>query len=161
MKTSRQLKIRKEEHDALVALLDHMKRDQWTVNMSYGSPRSEVGALDVNLCGTACCIGGNMFMMMNPVEDDEWRSMGRLDRERYIDSMDDYVSERRPLKRLFYPDHESDKLMKERRIWVDEYGDSDWSKIPPAAVIKAIENFLETGNPKWAAVVDAFAPQSA
>lgn len=49
---------------------------------------------------------------------------------------------RGPIKALFFPDAW-------RRIVPDGFVDFPWKEITPAIAVRAIENFLETGNPGW------------
>lgn len=95
-------------------------------------------------CGTECCIGGWMYVFMQPelkrkngvfVVDDT------QDADNYVDGN---ASE--PLTALFYP------LQKGYAgNWIGGYSDAsiDYEKIPPELAVRAIDNFLEHGKPDW------------
>lgn len=87
-------------------------------------------------CGTVGCIGGNMAMLMGIKP----HNYGTYVDERYArDNLVDYNGNmiRSPsLAPLFYP----------------PLG-LNWDKIGPKQAIKAIDNWLKTGKPKWNAVL--------
>jgi hypothetical protein len=83
-------------------------------------------ALEEGSCGTVGCIGGWM-----------WAAMHR-DRKTVSLSAHNYVKSDKShsLHPLFYPDS-------------DEYDLPDYSIIPPAFALAALDNFLTTGDPDW------------
>ena len=75
-------------------------------------------------CGTIACIGGTMGQIMYP---------GDLNKaHRYVMG----IEEGEPIHRLFFPDY---------RI--------NYEKITRAEAVKAIDNFIAKGDPKWMSIV--------
>lgn len=79
-------------------------------------------------CGTACCIGGSMALRMR---------MSVRDADSYVGdySVPSWASPK-GLQALFFPPQHI-----------------DYDRITPAQAVKAIDNFIETGDPKWNAVL--------
>jgi len=96
--------------------------------------------VDQDGCGTTCCIGGWMYLVMV------------RDGAAPCKSAHEYVALKRSraLAPLFFPftDHN-------RRDLVDENGQSydfPYEEMPPAFGLAAMDNFLATGDPNWPAV---------
>lgn len=159
MKTAEELYITQEEYDALLWVREklasgkiehssHVRAHDGGVhnmfNMSVASaPYS---------CGTVACIGGWMSLKMQDVADAAIEDNLKL---RWITTAhaNNYVGSyagdnehreangrdgRSQLGRLFYP--------KETLAW---------DPITPAQAVRAIDNYLETGQPRWEEIVAA------
>lgn len=93
------------------------------------------GALKLNMqmirssCGTAHCIGGWMYVFLKPSE------VGYHDIWSYVQQGGCTRSQK--LKSLFYPQTLNRK----------------WGNITPAQAVRAIDNFLKDGFPRWRKVV--------
>ena len=151
MKTIAELGISQQEFDALLKTREILSEPDVPMLIAHDDvvPTTKGVLFDMSTssehydCGTALCIGGFMKLFMMGVRP---KSDGRFSitsaREEKIDV---YVMSHnqenagRPIAKLFYP----------------EIGETDvgWSTLTKAEAIKAIDNFLETGNPDWAGVV--------
>jgi hypothetical protein len=111
------------------------------------SPKQQNGfnmnvIVDQDECGTTCCIGGWMFLIMT------------RDRTTTSTKASHYVQQERsrPLYPLFFPFTDVN-----RRDLHDDNGqawDFPYELIPPAYALAAIDNFLATGDPDWPSVCD-------
>lgn len=70
-------------------------------------------------CGSISCIGGTMGLLMGMDEGDATRYVGEQDRHSVWHAL------------FFPPNH------------------LDWNKATPAKAVKAIDNFIKLGKPKW------------
>lgn len=138
MMNAYELGISPEEYTSLVLLHDHMVRDAWTVNMGRSVPHED------NVCGSAACLGGNMYMLQEPWDrnTDPWRN--------YATKMSGYVHHHshEGMRELFFP-YDLDEVLVASGRTRGTFAGGDWQQIPTAVTIKAVENFLNTGRPKW------------
>lgn len=170
-KTARQLKLTQPEFDALIKVRDLLRaevihHDKHDAEITFDREVDDTGR-DVPLfnmataaatyeCGSVACIGGNMSLIMQGVRLTSERIGLTFEQANIADS---YVFSHRPstiglpssnsrkrhrgLTALFYP-RELGTMSEDN---VDTV--SDWERITPAAAVDAIDNFLETGDPKW------------
>jgi hypothetical protein len=81
-------------------------------------------------CGTVSCIGGTMALIMGMDAD---AARGYVGTRGHSES----------LQELFYPD-----------IFYEDDGERAWDKVTPAVAVKAIDNWLNTGDPAYHTLVD-------
>ena len=135
MKTARQLGITAKEYKALLKVRDLLSKREVLFNMGaiISDERYHPGyGRDVHNCGAVCCIGGWMAVVMH----------GELDNFDFYKiecGVIDYVVDKRSqsLSKLFYPTPV----------------DIEWSEITPSQAIRAIDNFMNTGDPDWSSIV--------
>ena len=108
-------------------------------NMNYEAQRYE--------CGAACCIGGHMSLLMQGVQASG--GVFRLTPEE-ADTASDYVSSKKnsgkKIAALFWPTELSE---------IESDLAYEWEAITPKMAVRAIDNFLKTGEPNWADAVSA------
>lgn len=133
MKTAEELEITYEEYEALKqvkCLLDTGTIPEENFNMKFFFD----GEQD---CGTVCCIGGWMQVLMG-LGNVKTRQKSLLqhpltDVQFYLRAKLKCGEDSSALDPLFYP------IVK----------DIAWDQISKTQAIQAIDNFLETGDPKW------------
>lgn len=146
MKTFEELKVTKEEYDALQVVRDNLRAGVFVHGHSDPkNPSRPVFDMNVScglfgfgtICGTVGCIGGWVALVMAgkafvPLEVE--RPITREDRW----AADSYVSDAssEALRELYYPS---------RGI--------NWHEITPEMAAQAIDNFLNAGDPDWGSVV--------
>jgi hypothetical protein len=148
MKTYRQLKIKKWEHEALLAvreLLDDKKLQHTHYQSSHALKKPGFN-MDTTArqydCGTVACVGGWMSLF-------EQAGFQKKYTPEQFSVADDYVSDWRSaaLHELFYPGYDSTGSRLALNAFIS------FSKIKQHHAVKAIDNFLETGHPDWAELV--------
>jgi hypothetical protein len=137
MKTAAELGIEPIEHLALRVVRDglasgafrHVKNAKWFSTKGDGQPVFSMDTVHMNTpCGTVGCIGGWMAAEMQ---------MSRAEAVEYVSTQDEDDT---VLKSLFYP------------AGFRTVGGT-WDNITPKRAAKAIDNFLNTGDPQWAKVL--------
>jgi hypothetical protein len=137
MKTARQLKIKPWEHRALLVVRDLLDAKQLTHTKPnrrslLRKPGFDMNTIPTNVaCGSVACIGGWMHIVEHV---DAIR--GKIDGNA-MSAARGYVCNSRSssLRDLFFP-----------------YGASiSWCDITQKMAVKAIDCFLDTGDPKWEA----------
>lgn len=145
--TAQALLITTAEYDALVEVRDRLANGDFVhdPNLALASPNGFNMNVpeDTSECGTSCCIGGWMHHVM------------MRDRTAPCVQLGEYVNKRRSrtLTPLFFPfvdpnDHSQHVT--------DDYGafyDFPWDQIDTGPAVKAIDNFLSTGDPDWPAAL--------
>jgi hypothetical protein len=138
------LGITEAEHRALLEVRELFAKGTFHHDAQKEFNRPDGFNMDCHLveedCGTTGCIGGWM-----------WAAMSR-DRTTTSTSAGAYVNRERSamLHPLFYPFKDASN-----RDIVDDDGldfDFPYELIPPTYALKAIDNFLATGNPDWPTV---------
>lgn len=137
MKTAEELDLTEEEYEALKqvrCLLD-------TGNIP-GENFDMAKMHDTNSCGTVACIGGWMSILMETEQPENLFSSGeKLDPKTDPNASCLFVMSHGPCHDLFYPN-----IMSKGTSWYD------WERISLFSrehAVEAIDNFLETGYPKW------------
>ena len=136
MKTARQLRITAKEYEALLKVRDLLSKREVLFDMGtiLNEKRYRRGfGKDVHNCGTVGCIGGWMAVIMHGGLDD-------FNFDRMSDDVISYVERGRSsaLDKLFYPGG----------VHVDL-----WSEITPGHAIRAMDNFMNTGDPDWLSIM--------
>jgi len=139
MKTAAELGITEQEYDLLPVIRDKLL-DGSLVHSSKAKDSNKYDVFNMSItskrysCGTVGCIGGWLWILMNAesIEKDEKDGHFHLTDEQ-MGLVDDYVeSNGGNMKELFYPP-----------------GVFSYKAITPAQAAKAIDNYLETGDPDW------------
>lgn len=144
MRTAEELGITQQEYEALLAVRDGLASGALVHELDYSSCP---GARRFNMettgkyspdCGTVACIGGWMYAAMHNNEITE-SDFGRLSPA--VERQANYVSSSSPMGRLFYPPVTY-----------------DYHTITTEQAVKAIDNFVEHGDPHWSLVMEGETP---
>jgi len=90
-------------------------------------------------CGSVACIGGwvSFFMQGNKFSKESIMKIDHVIADNYVN-----MDKSPPLEKLYFPE-------------LEDYDINDfYEAITPVEASQAIQNFLETGNPKWDSVLD-------
>lgn len=126
------LKITQDELAALIETrndlatgkLQHVAPEHFNIKDSDRNRKFNMRVgYDIKGCGTVCCIGGDMSARLN---------IPYFGRSSYVSSHSSPA-----LRPLFYP----------------KVDNSLWGDITPEQAVKAIDNFLKDGNPRWGYVI--------
>jgi hypothetical protein len=136
MRTADELNISTAEYKALIQVADMLESGMITHQPSVIHPLTPIGfnmmfSVRVNECGTVCCIGGWVSVLMQ----------GNLPNTEGVyhfnkHEVSDYVTAERPphgLHELYYPKGDVNR----------------WPLITADMAVKAIRNYLETDRPSW------------
>jgi hypothetical protein len=129
-KNHRQLKIKKWEYKALIAVMKVLPSIPHANTEDEHSDKTDLAFFDMSLpifrtsCGTSACIGG--WVALSKSKDECW-----VDTYVVLDRSD-------ALEELFFPLHDVDV---------------PYFQITPLQGAKAIENFLTDGDPHWSSVL--------
>lgn len=144
MKTAAQLGLTESELDALLRVRDLLdagliEHDPERNNPDHDrptKPRFDIGVIhEDRSCGTTLCIGGWTKLIDLGIDTDEGGHLPISSRSK--DIIDLFVMDAKDgLRNLFYPNA------------IDK-----WDRITPKRAVAAINNFVETGFPKWRQVV--------
>lgn len=161
MRTAQELQITQTELDALIKVRDQLAKgafahgNPWDAvpapnvfNMGWGAKQLQDASTGEYRCGSTCCIGGWMHVhMAGPM---------RANDQGYIfvdvDRANAYVNhDKSPvLHPLFFP-LQSDQFGTELPGYEDV--SVSYTDITPEHAIRAIDNFLETGDPDWPSIL--------
>lgn len=138
MKTAEELGIEPWEHKRLIEVRALLMQDSFDVKKPVNTRCSKpvfdmgisaLGTKEAEKEGYACpsvsCIGGSMYLLEHGVFGENLSN----DDAKLVDG---YVWRNRPLHILFFPPSHV-----------------PYDKITPSIAAEAIENFLNTGDPKW------------
>jgi hypothetical protein len=140
--TAAELGIDQEDYDALLetrellasGCLEHTtdSRDIRDTKPRTKEPKAQFNMnidASYNHCGTVACIGGWMSLLKQGAAKDI--AKGKVPKREMVDFASMEVSELGLIGELFFP-----KIR-------------DWNVITPKIAVKAIDNFLTTGKPRW------------